>query len=158
MSRRGARELAMQVLYEIEISKNDVAKVLERATNIKKLSQQDYEFTKNLILGTLANLSAIDNIILRLLKDWDLKRLAYVDKNLIRMSIYEMLYIPDIPFNVTINEAIELAKIYGNDDSPRFINGILGKIAMEEESFKVVNSNNLNDAVDKDGISLDLKN
>ncbi|MTI84159.1 MAG: transcription antitermination factor NusB [Firmicutes bacterium] len=128
MTRRQAREFAMQILFEIQLGNGDVEAVLERNRREKKLKETDTSFLQQLVHGVLDNISTLDDIIARLSREWDVKRLALVDKTLLRICLFEMLYLPDIPYNVSINEAIELAKVYSGDDSPKFINGILGKV------------------------------
>lgn len=135
MARRQAREAAMQILYEIEVGKGDTEQVFQRTVQNKKLNEQDSAFAKQLVFGTLNKLPALDDIISLLSRDWDIDRLAYIDKNLLRMSLYEMLYMPEIPYSVSINEAIELAKVFGGENSPKFINGILGKVAENPQLY-----------------------
>ncbi|MBU0566615.1 transcription antitermination factor NusB, partial [bacterium] len=91
------------------------------------------EFAKRLIEGTAKNIETIDELIKNQAKNWQFSRLAYVDRNILRFSIFELLYCPDIPKAVTINEAIELAKTYSTADSPKFINGILDKIKEKKD-------------------------
>jgi len=141
MSRRQAREAAMQILYELELGKGEAEKVFQRAIREKELLERDSAFTKQLVFGTLDNIPALDGIISRLSREWDIQRLAIIDKNLLRMSLYEMMYLPEIPLNVSINEAVELAKAYGGNDSPKFINGILGKVAENPSLYTTVQGN-----------------
>lgn len=93
-----------------------------------------------LVVGTFQHLNEIDRIINDISENWKLDRMAVVDRNIIRCAVFELLYLSDIPPNVTINEAIEIAKRYGTADSPGFINGILDRIADEfaDEGLKQV--------------------
>ena len=130
MSRRLAREKALQMLFQMDVGHNswEMAKTtLEGA----EMSPQDKEFTLNLVEGTRNCLGELDNYIKKYASAWDIDRLANVDKNLIRMALYEMKYLDDIPPSVSINEAIELAKTFGSEDSGRFVNGILDSIQKE---------------------------
>lgn len=129
MTRRQAREIAMQVLYELELSKNEPRHVFQRVVKEGALQEKDAAFVRELVFGTLGQLPHMDGIISSSSQLWNIKRLAAVDKSLLRMALYEMLYLQEIPVNVSINEAIELAKIYSGENAPKFINGILGKVA-----------------------------
>ena len=143
--RRKARELALQFLYEedgnisnldykINCFYNDFAseslirdgfiKTKEDLSRKKDISQI-FDFFANIVRGTLLNVEKIDGLIGALAKNWTIERMSRVDRNLLRLSIYEILFIPETPKNVVINEAIEIAKKFGNDESPAFINGIL---------------------------------
>jgi N utilization substance protein B len=143
--RRKARELALQFLYEedgdisnldykINCFYNDFASEslirdgfikTKEDLNRKKDIFQIFDFFANIVRGTLLNLEKIDCLIAALAKNWTIDRMSRVDRNILRLSIYEILFIPETPKNVVINEAIEIAKKFGNDESPAFINGIL---------------------------------
>ena len=143
--RRKARELALQFLYEedgnisnldykINCFYNDFASEslmrdgfikTKEDLNRKKDIFQIFDFFANIVRGTLSNLEKIDGLIGTLAKNWTIERMSRVDRNILRLSIYEILFIPETPKNVVINEAIEIAKKFGNDESPSFINGIL---------------------------------
>lgn len=90
------------------------------------------EYTEKLVRGALEHLEALDKIIERVADHWEIKRMAYVDRNILRLSAYELLFFNDIPVKVAINEAVELAKRYGEPDSSKFVNGILDRIAKTE--------------------------
>ena len=92
---------------------------------------RDDEYVDRVIWGTLEKQAQLDEVIENFLKGWELSRLNRVDLALLRLAIYEMLCEPDVPFGVAVNEAVELAKIYGNDESPAFINGVLGNVVRE---------------------------
>jgi len=94
------------------------------------------EYANRVIWGTLENQAQLDSIIEKFLKGWELDRLSKVDLALMRLAIYEMLREPDVPSGVAINEAVELAKAYGTDESPAFINGVLGNVAREMSQFR----------------------
>ncbi|MHB1660637.1 MAG: transcription antitermination factor NusB [bacterium] len=143
--RRKARELALQFLYEtdgdisnldyrINCFYNDFASESlmrdgfiksKEDLNRKKDIAQIFDFFADIVRGTLSNLEKIDNLIKALSKNWTIERMSRVDRNILRLSVYEILFHFEIPKNVAINEAIEIAKKFGNDESPSFINGIL---------------------------------
>lgn len=123
MKRRTAREKALQALFQIDITKTDVQEALESV--IEDHEKDDYlEF---LVEGTVENLDKIDDIIKSNLENWTIDRLSNIDRNVIRISIFEMLKSTDVPVNVVIDEGIEIAKAYGDDQSGKFVNAILSK-------------------------------
>ena len=126
--RRKAREYALQGLYMYEISKTGLDDILELAWTEKDVPDDIREFTMELIKGAIDNLTEIDTLIEKHSKNWKIERIDNVDKSILRMSIYAMLHLKDVPVVVTINEAIELGKIFGGENSGQFINGILDAI------------------------------
>lgn len=132
MSRRQARETALQVLFQIDLLKdeeNNPEHIVERWADEFALPNGYLPFAKELVIGTIKNRQRIDHDIELISKDWTLKRMSGVDRNLLRLACFELLYREDIPASVTINEAIEIAKHYGSEDSARFVNGILDQMA-----------------------------
>ncbi|MGA1796283.1 MAG: transcription antitermination factor NusB [bacterium] len=129
--RRKAREFALQVLFQQDITRDNWEESLNLFWEITPADPEVIEFTTTLVKGTIEHLHEIDDLIRRFAQNWDINRMAIVDRNLLRFSIYELLYFEGIPPKVTINEAIELAKIFGTKDSGRFINGILDRICKE---------------------------
>ena len=127
--RRKARELVLQALYAFEISGEGMERVLEDVLERQKPPADIAEFTTALFSKTVAHVAEIDEIIAQKVQRWELSRIAVVDKNLLRLAICELLYFDDIPQKVSINEAIELAKIYSTAESGRFVNGILDSVA-----------------------------
>lgn len=136
--RRRARELALQFLYQFdtltESSTEDIniEEMLRLFWATKETSLEDdvREFSDRLITGACDNIEGIDEIIDRYSEHWRLSRMSRIDRNILRMAIYELVYLRDIPPPVTINEAIELAKKYGTEESGGFVNGILDRIRM----------------------------
>ncbi|MBI5044081.1 MAG: transcription antitermination factor NusB [Nitrospirae bacterium] len=128
--RRKARELALQILFQYDLTKGECN--TEEFLKDKEIEDDIKEFTIRLKDAVIAHLQEIDAIIKKKTKGWSLKRMAVVDRNVLRFAICEMLYFPDIPPKVTINEAIEIAKKYGSEDSGQFVNGILDSIYKEE--------------------------
>jgi len=126
--RHKARELALQALFYMDASKNfsqeQIVLFFESMPSPVKIRP----FFTKLTEGICAHLPEIDNEISRYAKNWKLERLLNIDRNILRIAIFELLYCDDIPGKVTLNEAIDLAKAFGSKDSPRFINGILDRI------------------------------
>jgi len=137
MSRRKARELALQVLYQVDIGQAEADRALERTIEILGLEGHgDPSFARDLVHGVRAHGAHLDAVIARLSKDWRLERITYVDRNILRMGLYEILYrAAEVPRNVAVNEAVELAKKYGTEESGRFVNGILGRVVENPGPF-----------------------
>jgi len=127
-----ARECALKILYRVEISREPLESSIEDFWAREGGDREVKDFANSLARGTLENLSNIDGIISRYADNWEIKRMAVIDKNVLRMGTFELLYMGDIPYKVSINEAIELAKKYGDVDSGKFVNGILDKIRDKE--------------------------
>jgi len=125
MKRRTAREKALQALFQIDISKADTADAIEHVLE----HEQGDGYLDKLVHGTVGHLQEIDAEIKGYLEKWSLDRLAAVDRNLLRLAVYELKFCADeVPANVVLDEAIEIAKLYGDDQSSRFINGVLSKV------------------------------
>lgn len=127
-SRRKARELALQMLFQYDIAGNDPATIVRTFEELQKAKQPIRDFAVRLLEGTVVNLERIDGMIVAQAENWRISRMAVVDRNIIRMSIYEFLHEPDTPKLVVIDEAIEIAKKFGTQKSSQFINGILDGI------------------------------
>ncbi len=139
-NRRRARELALQILYQVDLTCSDPKEgwlqavegscgfVLDQLRNAVKASPAIKDFAKELVLGVWDNREEIDHLIERTSQHWKLMRMAVVDRNILRLAAYQLLYRKDIPEKVTIDEAIELGKRFGSEESGAFINGILDKI------------------------------
>lgn len=126
----------MQILYQVDIRKEEADILLEdfwqREQQAKgKINNSIREFATALVKGTLKNLQKIDAVISSYAENWELDRMAVIDRNIIRMASFELLYLEDIPPKVSINEAVDLAKRYGDVDSGKFVNGILDRISKE---------------------------
>lgn len=128
MSRRRAREAGVIVLFEVDIGRAKVREAFERTMNEWNITGSDREFAESLVFGVHLKQETIDKIIADLSRDWRIERMSGVDRNAMRVALYELLFRDDIPPNVAINEAIEFVKRYGGEESPRFVNGILGKV------------------------------
>jgi len=130
MKRRNAREFALQVLFQLDIRKEKpTITAFKRFWAEHESDDEVREFTEEIVKGTYKHLKAINTKVLACAKNWTLDRMAIVDRNVLRMAAYEILYRMDIPPSVTINEAIELAKKFGTDESGAFVNGILDSLA-----------------------------
>lgn len=126
ISRRQVRESVMQVLYAYEMRKEDVEKVAQGVLPSELLNDvKAKDFAFKIINNILSNREQIDTFIERHADNWELNRMAIIDKNLMRIAIAEMLYLDDVPPKVSINEAIEIAKKFSTDKSSKFVNGIL---------------------------------
>lgn len=134
MSRKLARETAMTLIYQMDVNGSKAKEVLESFFDNTELElkKDEIEYIKSCVSGVEENITYINNYIERFLKPgWKINRIAKVDLAILRLGIYEMSIRTDIPDNVAINEAIELAKKYGGDESGSFINGILGNVLRE---------------------------
>jgi N utilization substance protein B len=127
-ARRKARELALQMLYQYDLSSNPPAQIVDTFEELQKSKPNTREFATKIFQGTIDNLEKIDEMITAQADNWRLSRMAVVDRNIIRMSIYELLNEPDTPKLVIIDEAIEIGKKFGTQKSSQFINGILDGI------------------------------
>jgi N utilization substance protein B len=129
--RRKARELALQALYQLEVNSRDISEILLFDWENNKLDDEIKDFASELIRGTYQKLEEIDDIISRFSKNWKIKRINLNEKNILRFSTYSLLFQKAIPSNVVINEAIDVAKRYCEEDSYKFINGILDEVSKE---------------------------
>ena len=132
--RRRARSKALQVLYEIDSVNHPAEEVLARYG--EELSSEAREFMKTLVRGTLESREEIDVMVAESAPEWPISELAVIDRNILRLSLWELLIWGETPVKVAINEAVELAKRYGSDSAPRFVNGVLGTLAGRRNSRK----------------------
>lgn len=134
--RSQAREFALQVLYQVDITRNKPDEALVnfwQNHNQEKINDELKEFTGGLVHGVADNLKEIDEKVCRYATNWQLERMAVVDRNIMRMGCFELLFRDDIPPKVSINEAVELAKKYSGPEAGKFVNAILDKIKIEKE-------------------------
>lgn len=132
-TRRRTREIAVQVLYQAEMTRNAIAGTFRLFCEHFEAPESLREFAYELVSGVHQHLAEIDTLVRRFSEHWRLERMSIVDRNIMRLAVYEFLYCPDIPAKVSINEAVDLGKKFGSEDSGSFINGILDKIRLELE-------------------------
>ncbi len=129
--RRRSREFALQVLYQLDITKQDAVRAMAQRKEHFSLKGERDDFVERIVLGVIEHRQEIDQLIEQYSENWRLDRMNLVDRNILRMATFELLYFEDIPPKVTLNEAIDLGKRYGTEDSGSFINGILDRIQNE---------------------------
>ncbi|MFQ6014940.1 MAG: transcription antitermination factor NusB [Anaerolineae bacterium] len=134
--RRRARMLALQTLYEIDSVGHDAETILTYHLQEKPLPKGGDDFARQLVHGVLAHIPALDQIITRIAPEWPPQQIAIIDRNILRMAIYEVMMDQDIPEKVAINEAVELAKLFGSESSRRFINGALGALMTQKAAIE----------------------
>jgi N utilization substance protein B len=129
LERRRARHQALHILYQREITEQPVGRILTEGTSNVE-DGEPTEYCRDLVLGVEAHQPRIDRLIEDTSENWALSRMPLVDRNILRLAVYEMLYHDDdVPDSVAINEAVEMAKVYGGEDSSKFVNGVLGRLA-----------------------------
>jgi N utilization substance protein B len=138
--RTKARELALQVLFQVDITAEDLDEALEVfwQNQANPVEPSVKEFAEILIRGTRSQLKTIDELIAKYATNWLIKRMAVIDRNVLRLASFEILNLADIPVKVSINEAVDLAKKFGDLDSGKFVNGILDKLSKSETYKKDV--------------------
>jgi len=132
-NRRLSREIALKILFQVDLvhcNVDEACKYTFQVVNVMQYSNHDaiIDFSMQLVKGVLLNISEIDPLIKIHANHWSLERMANIDRNILRMAIYEIVYLDNIPKSVSINEAVELAKKYSTESSFGFVNGVLGKI------------------------------
>lgn len=126
--RRQSRETALQLLYALDITRANSREVLRATWTETMLPPEIRDFTTTLVTGVIQRRDEIDAFIQECSTNWSLERMGMVERNILRFAIYELCFLPDIPPNVTINEAVEVAKKYGTEEAPAFINGIFDRV------------------------------
>jgi len=141
-SRTRARSLALQVLYEIDIAQHSPTEVFRLRLEDMPLSEELAEFARQIIFGVLSLTKVLDHAIARYAPEWPLDQIAAIDRNILRMACWEFAVQRETPVKVAINEAVELAKMYGSDSTARFVNGVLGSLVEHqhelEQQLKIV--------------------
>ena len=128
-ARRKARALALQILYEIDSAGHAVEEVLTRFLDEESLTEENADFSRELVRGVIQNKGDIDEDIQKFALAWPIEQIPVVDRNILRLAIFEVLLDNKVPVKVAINEAVELAKAFGSDSSAKFINGVLGSVS-----------------------------
>ena len=136
VSRRKARIIALQVLYELDCTEHKAEEALAHLTIEKALPQEVPSFSEQLIQGVLHNKSKLDELIGHFAPAFPVEQMSIIDRNILRLAIFEILFDNNTPHKVAINEAVELAKTFGSDSSPRLINGVLGSIVTKYDTKK----------------------
>ena len=139
LSRRLARRIGLQILFTNDFLREDIESVSYRVA--ESLGEELCDFTMDLVTQTSKNEEELNNLIIKHLRNWDYKRVAVLDRVLIRMALCEMMFFKDIPVEVTINEALEISKDFSNLKSRRFVNGILDSIYKELKSSNKIDKN-----------------
>ncbi|MBN1828128.1 MAG: transcription antitermination factor NusB [Deltaproteobacteria bacterium] len=129
--RRKAREVALQVLYQIDVAQTETEEAIDLFWRCFNASETARDFSSSIIRGVRSHLDELDGLIERFSENWTMARMAKVDRNILRMAVFELLHCADIPPKVTLNEAIDLGKNYGSENSSSFINGILDALYAE---------------------------
>jgi N utilization substance protein B len=147
MRRRLAREIALQSLYQMQMNEVTasvaIAMAIHEAENDNESALElkdekiDPKYIEELVVGTEQNKNLIDELLMEYLKGWQIDRLSKVDKEVLRLAAYEMIFRDDVPPKVVVNEAIDLSKHFGTEESGKFVNGVLGKMIKELDEIKV---------------------
>lgn len=128
-TRRRARRVTLEILYEIDIAEHLPEAVIGRRLQEQPMESAGVDFTQKLVHGVIEHKDDMDKLISEYAPEWPLDQMAVIDRNILRIAIFEFLIDSGTPVKVAINEAVELAKLYGADSAPRFINGVLGSLA-----------------------------
>lgn len=134
--RTKARSIAMQVLYEIDIVEHLPGPVIEARLDESRLNDKLAAFSRQIVVEVFPLIDLLDHFIAEHAPEWPLDQVAIVDRNIIRIALWEICVYGDTPIKVAINEAVELAKIYGSDSTPRFVNGVLGSLASRQNEIR----------------------
>lgn len=135
LERRRARHQALHILYQHEVTGESVGSILSSGTYMPEDGDPS-DFCRHLLFGVEAHRTDIDSLIEGISENWVLSRMPFVDRNILRMAVYEILHLDTVPASVSINEAVEIAKVYGGEDSSKFVNGILGRVADERAATR----------------------
>ena len=135
-TRRRARRVVLETLYEYDIAEHEPLEVMARRLEENPMERTGLEFTTLLVQGVVEYQPHIDKLIARYAPEWPLDQMAVIDRNILRIAIFEFLVSEQTPVKVAINEAVELAKTYGSDSAPRFVNGVLGTLADQLDTLK----------------------
>ena len=136
--RTRARSLALQVLYEVDMANHPPGEVFKTRLEEFPLTEELTEFARQIIFGIIPLTQELDQLIAKYAPDWPLDQIAAIDRNILRMALWEFAIQGETPIKVAINEAVELAKHYGSDSAPRFINGVLGSLAEHQHQIKQI--------------------
>jgi N utilization substance protein B len=135
-SRTRARSVALQALYEIDVAGHAPGIVLEERVKESDLDEHLYEFARQIVFGVMPLTQKLDEFIAEHAPEWPLDQVATIDRNILRIALWEFAVYGKTPIKVAINEAVELAKVYGSDSTPRFVNGVLGSLANRQNEIQ----------------------
>lgn len=135
-SRTRARCAALQALYEIDVAGHQPGTVLQERIAAEDLDTQMAEFTRQIVMGVWPVVDDLDQFIAEHAPEWPLDQVAVIDRNIIRIALWEFAVNGKTPIKVAINEAVEMAKLYGSDSTPRFVNGVLGSLAARQNEIR----------------------
>ena len=135
-TRRDTRILSLQILCEVDTVNHDVEIVISQIRHNNEMSSKDDQFVCKLVNNVLENLQQLDNMIITYASSWPINQMPVVDRNLLRLAIGEIEWVTSTPNKVVVNEAVEIAKIFGSERSPSFVNGVLGSFLTEKCGFK----------------------
>jgi transcription antitermination protein NusB len=133
--RTRARSLALQVLYEVDIANHPPGEIYKLRLEENPLPDDVAEFARLIIFGVLSMTQTLDQLIAKYAPEWPLEQIAAIDRNILRMALWEFAVYGETPLKVAINEAVELAKLFGSDSAPRFVNGVLGALAEHQSEI-----------------------
>lgn len=136
--RTRARCFALQVLYEVDMAHHPPAEVFQARLEESPLVHDLSEFARKIIFGVLPLTASLDQLIAKYAPEWPLDQIAAIDRNILRIALWELAVSDETPVKVAINEAVELAKLYGSDSAPRFVNGVLGSLADHQHEIQQI--------------------
>jgi transcription antitermination protein NusB len=131
-----ARRTALQVLYELDCTNHNPEEVITARLMAQELQGKPARFVRQLVKGVLTNQEPMDQVIRKYATEWPLDQVAIIDRNILRMAIYELTNVPSTPTGAVVDEAVSLAKLFGADNSMAFVNGVLGKLAADKEALQ----------------------
>ena len=134
--RTRARSLALQVLYEVDMAHHPPGDVFKLRLEEMPLSEELSEFARQIVFGVLPLNTNLDHLIAKYAPEWPFDQIAAIDRNILRMALWEFAVFHETPVKVAINEAVELAKMFGSDSAPRFVNGVLGSLADHQHEIQ----------------------
>ena len=134
--RTRARSVALQVLYEVDVVNHAPGKVLNERLEAEGVDGILAEFSQAIVVGVLPMVEQLDGFIAEHAPEWPLDQVAIIDRNILRIALWEFAVYGKTPLKVAINEAVELAKVYGSDSAPRFVNGVLGSLASRQNEIQ----------------------
>ncbi len=134
MGRKKARDNAFKCIYQLSFNCNSLENIISNCYLENENEDDEKEYIEKVVNGVKENIENIDKIILSKLKNWTIDRIAKIDIAILRLAIYEINYLDDVPVKVSANEAVELAKLYGNNNSKSFVNGVIAKVIEDKNS------------------------